>query len=116
MVGLWMIRITFFKFFIPLAGFFLLSSFFQLIALAEFFLKLDKAQLVLEDTVKLEPTNSIAHYRLGTVYRQKGRMADAKREVELYKKYKDMKEKLRAVYKDLQIQPSEIRPDEPDEK
>ena len=76
----------------------------------------DKAQAVLEDTVKLEPTNAIAHYRLGTIYRQKGRMADAKREVELYKKYKDMKEKLRAVYKDLQVQPSEIHPDEPDEK
>jgi cytochrome c-type biogenesis protein CcmH/NrfG len=76
----------------------------------------DKAQAVLEDTVNLEPTNAIAHYRLGTIYRQKGRMADAKREVELYKKYKDMKEKLRAVYKELQVQPSEIRPDEPDEK
>ncbi len=76
----------------------------------------DKAQAVLEEAVKLEPTNAIAHYRLGTLYRAKGQIADAKREVELYKKYKDMKEKLRAVYKDLQIQPSEIRPDEPDEK
>jgi hypothetical protein len=43
-------------------------------------------------------------------------MEDATREVELYKKYKDMKEKLRAVYKDLQVQPNEIRRDEPDEK
>ena len=76
----------------------------------------DKAQSVLEEAVKLEPTNSIAHYRLGTLYRQKGRMEDAKREVELYKKYKDMKDKLRSVYKDLQVQPSEIRPDEQVEK
>jgi hypothetical protein len=41
-----------------------------------------------------------------------GRMDDAKREVELYQKYKDMKEKLRAVYKELLIQPDEIRADE----
>jgi len=76
----------------------------------------DKAQALLEQTVQLEPTNAVAHYRLGTLYRQLGRMDDAKREVVLYKKYKDMKEKLRAVYKDLQVQPSEIRADQPDEK
>jgi tetratricopeptide (TPR) repeat protein len=76
----------------------------------------DKAQAVLEETIKLEPTNAIAHYRLGTLYRRQKRMEDARREVELYKKYKDMKEKLRAVYKDLQVLPSEIRPDEPEEK
>jgi tetratricopeptide (TPR) repeat protein len=76
----------------------------------------DRAQAVLEETVQLEPTNAVAHYRLGTLYRKEGRMEDAKHEVELYKKFKDMKEKLRAVYKDLQVQPNEIRPDEPDEK
>ena len=76
----------------------------------------DKAQTVLEETVKLDPTNAIAHYRLGTLYRQKGQIADAKREVELYKKYKNMKDKLRSVYKDLQVLPSEIRPDQPDER
>jgi hypothetical protein len=36
--------------------------------------------------------------------------------VELYKNYKDMKDKLRALYKGLLIQPEEIRPDETDEK
>jgi hypothetical protein len=41
-----------------------------------------------------------------------GRLDDAKREVELYQKYKDMKEKLRAVYQELLIQPDEIRADE----
>jgi tetratricopeptide (TPR) repeat protein len=76
----------------------------------------DKAQSLLEETVKLEPTNDVAHYRLGNLYRQKGQIEDAKREVELYKKYKDMKDKLRSVYKDLQVVPSEIRADEPDTK
>ena len=78
--------------------------------------QLDKALALLEDTVQLEPTNAIAHYRLATLYRKMGRVDDAKREVELYKKYKEMKEKLRALYKELQIQPQEIRADEQDEQ
>jgi tetratricopeptide (TPR) repeat protein len=76
----------------------------------------DRAQSMLEETVKLDPTNDVAHYRLGNLYRQKGKIEDAKREVELYKKYKDMKEKLRSVYKDLQVVPSEIRSDALDAK
>jgi tetratricopeptide (TPR) repeat protein len=76
----------------------------------------DKAQSMLEEAVRLEPTNDVAHYRLGNLYRQKGQIAEAKREVELYKKYKDMKDKLRSVYKDLQVVPSEIRRDKLDEK
>jgi tetratricopeptide (TPR) repeat protein len=76
----------------------------------------DKALPLLEDAVKLEPTNATAHYRLGTLYRKVGRADDAKRELELYKKFKDMKEKLRALYKELQVQPKEIRADEQDEQ
>jgi tetratricopeptide (TPR) repeat protein len=75
-----------------------------------------RAVTLLEDTVRLEPTNAVAHYRLGTLYRKMGRTEDALREVDLYKKYKDMKEKLRAVYKDLLIQPEEIRASGQDEK
>jgi tetratricopeptide (TPR) repeat protein len=75
-----------------------------------------KAQVLLEETVQLEPTNAVAHYRLGTLYRKLGRPEDSKREIELYKKYKDMKEKLRGIYKEMQITPNEIRLDDPDEK
>lgn len=75
-----------------------------------------KAMTLLEDTVQLEPTNAVAHYRLGTLYRKIGRMDDARREVDLYKKYKDMKEKLRLVYKDLLIKPEEIRAGGQDEE
>jgi tetratricopeptide (TPR) repeat protein len=78
--------------------------------------QLDSAQGLLEETIKLEPTNAIAHYRLGTLYQKQRRVEDAKREVELYKKYKEMKEKLHAIYKELMIQPAEIRADEPDQK
>jgi tetratricopeptide (TPR) repeat protein len=76
----------------------------------------DKALPLLEASVQLEPTNSTAHYRLSTLYRKMGRIEDARREVELYKKYKDMKEKLRALYKDVLIRPEEIRADDQDDK
>jgi len=77
----------------------------------------DKALPLLEASAQLEPTNAIVHFRLATLYRKMSRMDEAKREVELYQKYKDMKEKLSAVYKGLQIQPEEIHSDEnPEEK
>jgi tetratricopeptide (TPR) repeat protein len=76
----------------------------------------EKAQALLEQAVQLEPTNPTAHYRLATLYRKQGRTEDAKREVDLYKQYKDLKDKLRATYKELLIQPSEIRVDEQDDK
>ena len=76
----------------------------------------EKALSLLEQAVQLEPTNATVHYRLGTLYRNAGRMEDAKKELELYKKYKDTKEKLRSLYKELQVQPEEIRPDEQDQK
>jgi tetratricopeptide (TPR) repeat protein len=76
----------------------------------------DKALPLLEDTVQLEPTNAIAHYRLATLYRKMGRADDAKHEMELYKKFKEMKEKLQALYKELQVQPKEIRADDREEQ
>jgi tetratricopeptide (TPR) repeat protein len=76
----------------------------------------EKALALLEDAVRLEPTNATAHYRLATIYRKMGRADDAKREMELYKKFKEMKEKLTALYKELQVQPKEIRADEQDEQ
>ena len=75
----------------------------------------DKALPLLESAVQLEPTNATAHYRLATLFRKMGRVDDAKREMELYTKFKEMKEKLNALYKELQVQPKEIRADEPDE-
>lgn len=75
----------------------------------------DKALVLLEEAVQLEPTNATAHYRLATLYRKMGRADDGKREMELYKKFKEMKEKLSALYKELQVQPKEIRADEPEE-
>ena len=76
----------------------------------------DKALQLLEETVHLDPTNATAHYRLGSMYREMGRSEDSRKQIELYKKYKEMKEKLHALYKELQIQPKEISADEPEQK
>jgi cytochrome c-type biogenesis protein CcmH/NrfG len=78
--------------------------------------QLDKAQALLEQAVQLEPTDPTAHYRLAAVYRKEKRVEDAKREVGLYKQYRDLKEKLRVTYKELLIPPNEIRNNEPDAK
>ena len=76
----------------------------------------DKATKLLEETLQLEPTNAIAHYRLAVLYRKQGRIDDANREVDLYKKYKQAKEKLRAIYQELMIHPQEITSESADEK
>jgi len=65
----------------------------------------EKALPLLEHAVKLDPTSAVAHFRLSTVYRQMGRTADAKRELEEYQKYKDMKEKLRELYRQMRLVP-----------
>ncbi|HEY2468676.1 MAG TPA: tetratricopeptide repeat protein [Terracidiphilus sp.] len=76
----------------------------------------DKATRLLEETLQLEPTNAVAHYRLAVLYRKQGRVEDANREVELYKKYREAKEKLRTIYQELMIQPQEISAESADEK
>ena len=75
-----------------------------------------KALPILEHAVQLEPTEASAHYRLGTLYREAGRSEDAKRELAEFQKYKRLKEKLRALYKEMQIQPQQTQTDEPSEK
>jgi tetratricopeptide (TPR) repeat protein len=74
------------------------------------------AKAHLEQTVQLDPTNATAHFRLATLYRGQGRMDDAKQQLELYQNLRKEKDKLRAVYKELQIQPNEIKADIVDER
>ena len=60
-----------------------------------------KAEDLLKRALKLDPTSAAAHFRLGTLYRQSGRTADAKHEFEEYEKYKNLKEQLRELYRQL---------------
>jgi Tfp pilus assembly protein PilF len=64
----------------------------------------DKARVLLEHAVEIDPTDEIAHYRLSTLDRQQGKMEDAKRELDEYQKYKDMKAKLQTVFHDMRVQ------------
>ncbi|MDQ2833920.1 MAG: tetratricopeptide repeat protein [Acidobacteriota bacterium] len=58
---------------------------------------------LLESVVAADPGSILAHYRLSMVYRSLHRPEEAKRQIEEYKKYKDLKEKLRTVYKDMKV-------------
>lgn len=74
------------------------------IGLAKVLIAMDqpqKAEPLLEHAIQLDPTSALAHFRLGTVYRQEGRTAEAKHELDEYQKYKKIKEKLRKIYHDL---------------
>ena len=76
----------------------------------------DKALALLEDAARLEPTNAVVHYRLGVLYRKMGRVDAANGEVDLYKKYKEAKEKLRTLYQEMMIQPQQTNAADADEK
>lgn len=65
-----------------------------------------KAEPLLEHAIQLDPTSAVAHFRLSTVYRQTGRTADAKHEIEEYEKYKQMKEKLGDIYQAMRLKPA----------
>jgi tetratricopeptide (TPR) repeat protein len=75
-----------------------------------------KALPILERAVQLEPTNAAAHFRLSTLYREMGRTADAQHEVEEYKRYKQMKDKLQAVFKEMQLHPAGLSTDDQEGK
>jgi tetratricopeptide (TPR) repeat protein len=71
-----------------------------------------KARPLLEHAVSVDSTNPVAHYRLGLLYRQQGLTSDAKQQLEEYKKYKKMKEKLNNIYHEMRLQPSKPEQDE----
>ncbi len=72
----------------------------------------DKALALLEHAIKLDPTNDVAHFRLSTIYRKMGRTDDAKKELQEYQKYKDMKEKLRELYRQMRLEPGKKEQEE----
>ncbi len=75
-----------------------------------------RALPLLERAVQLEPTNAAAHFRLSTLYRALGRTADSQHEVEEYKRYKAMKEKLEALFKEMQVHPAGLATEQQEEK
>jgi tetratricopeptide (TPR) repeat protein len=74
----------------------------------------EKAEALLQRALELDPTIAVAHYRLSILYRNAGRTADAQHELEAYRKYKQMKEKLRGVYREMRLKTTEVKSDEAD--
>ncbi len=61
----------------------------------------DEAIPLLESAVKDDPTNVVAHYRLSGLYRRAGRTEDAQRELDAFNHYKELRETLEKVFKEL---------------
>ena len=59
----------------------------------------DEALSLLESALKDDPTNITAHFRLSGLYRRAGRTADAAREMEAFRHYQELKDKLGKVVK-----------------
>jgi tetratricopeptide (TPR) repeat protein len=74
----------------------------------------EKAEALLKHAIALDPTSAQAHFRLSTIYRQTGRPEDAKQELAEYQKYKDMKEKLREMYRAMRLDPGKQEPEDTD--
>jgi len=66
----------------------------------------NEAISLLEDAVKDDPTNLVAHYRLSMLYRQAGRTAEAEREMETFQHYQGVKDKLGKIFKQLAAPPN----------
>lgn len=69
---------------------------------------------LLKHALQLDPTSAVAHFRLGTIYRQMGRTGDAKHELEEYQKYKEIKEKLLEIYHDMRMEPAQKESEDTD--
>ena len=48
--------------------------------------------------VRIDPTNTPAHYRLSQLYRQLGRTSDAEQEIATFKELRKTEERLRSAY------------------
>jgi hypothetical protein len=69
--------------------------------------KTGEALALLQGVEKDDPTNSIAHYRLSAVYRKLNRPEDVRREIDLYKHYKEEREKLESIYQQMRVTPAQ---------
>jgi Tfp pilus assembly protein PilF len=75
-----------------------------------------EAQQMFERAIQIDPTNYLAHYRLGTLYRQEGNTEEAKQQVAEYQRYKQMKAKLEKIFHDMRVLSGQHQADEQDEK
>lgn len=60
-----------------------------------------EAVSLLESALRDDPTNTAAHYRLSLIYRKAGRETDAERELEAFRHYQSVRDKLGKVFKEM---------------
>lgn len=68
---------------------------------------------LLERAVRDDPTNIVAHYQLSGVYRQAGRTADAKHEMDQFAHYKEVKDSLGKVFQQFRQPDTSPKKDDP---
>jgi tetratricopeptide (TPR) repeat protein len=66
-----------------------------------------KAIALLERSLELDPTSAVAHYRLSVLYRQMGKPAEAKQELQKFQTYNQESEKLRKLFETMSVQAQE---------
>jgi len=73
-----------------------------------------EAEPHLQLAVQQEPFNAAAHYRLGVLYRELGRLDDAHRELVEFQKLKKMKSRLSDLYQQMRLSPGKAAQLDPD--
>jgi tetratricopeptide (TPR) repeat protein len=63
----------------------------------------DKARPLLQHALSIDSMNETAHYRLSTLDRQQGKADEARQELAQYQKYKEMKTRLRAIFREMRM-------------
>lgn len=74
----------------------------------------EKALPYLEGAAKLEPFDATIRYRLASVYRELGRMADSRRELAEFQRLRQMKDALKQTYLELRMKPGKEDRADPD--
>lgn len=60
---------------------------------------------ILEKAVQLDPTDASAHFRLATLYRQEGREQDAREQLAIFQRLRQLKDELSVIYKKMREHP-----------
>jgi tetratricopeptide (TPR) repeat protein len=71
------------------------------------------------EAVHLDPRNEAAHYRLAQAYRNLGRREDAERELAMFRKLRDSRLSVRALFQQVQeraVPPQRVAPNEPQQQ
>lgn len=71
----------------------------------------NEARHLLDRAVQIDPSNYVAHYRLSTLYRQQGKIDEAKQEMALYLRYKQMHENLEKIVHEMRVGSAQEAPD-----